>query len=467
MSYLSTKCLADISNKSPKGNINAVIISTFISIGLLIVIGPSGSSGKIILPAMTILIGIFLYQKQPLLYFTFTWWIWFLAPIISRIIEYKSNSPESAFRLIIATPYILSFLSIETAYRKIPAFFKKDATSFLLAFMGIAYALTIGLLNNNPKPEVAQELLSWVSPVLMGFFILSNWRRYPEFKNATQNTFLLSTLIMGSYGIYQYLVVPPWDLYWWEHAENVKNASGIAEPGLIRVWSTLNFPFTFGYVMTACISIILTRPKLIYIPIYLVGIISLLLSQVRAGWLVLGLAFTLLIISSHPKASKKILVTLILTSTLVIPFSFHPDFKSAIQERVLSVSSGGEDVSLQERQRIYSEVLDTALKEFIGKGIGSPKIIDAGVADVLTTLGWIGTMPVLIGILIAVQRLFQGLYTDRFRSMTQSLAVSMLVTLPLNNIFILLPGLIFWSCIGFACAADRYHKLHRLGPSSE
>ena len=37
------------------------------------------------------IIGLFLYQRYPILYVGFTWWLWFMGPFVKRLIDYQSG----------------------------------------------------------------------------------------------------------------------------------------------------------------------------------------------------------------------------------------------------------------------------------------------------------------------------------------------------------------------------------------
>jgi hypothetical protein len=428
---------------------------------LVLMVVPAGNLGKIIVPVAVVATGFLLYVKNSIMYMAFTWWIWFLAPLVSRVIEYRSGIAAEDLRLIIVAPYLVSFISIEMLLKKILRFSQLGGLPFLLAGISIVYASLIGLIRGYPLVQIGQEFLSWGAPICFGFFMLVNWTRYESYKRAMQITFLWITFLIGTYGIFQFLAPLPWDVFWWENATNVKDASGIAAPKLVRVWSTLNTTFIFGYAIAACICVTLSWSRMISIPVLISGLISLLLSQVRVAWIALAITLFLFSISTHPRVSQRSLFAIIVAIILTIPLAFHPDFSEVITDRVSSLSQGEKDGSLQERQKIYEATLQQAFNP-IGKGLGAPKIIDAGAVDVISTLGLIGTFPILLSVGLAFSQLFKKIYRDSFRTILQSIAVAFFSTIAFNNIFILLPGQIFWSFIGLAFAADRYHSAKRL-----
>jgi O-Antigen ligase len=459
LSFLNSSITSDQSKRDTAQSWLVILACAMLTLMLMLL--PLGSLGRIIVPVVVVVTGFVLYAKSATMYMAFTWWIWFLAPLVSRVIEYRSGVVTEEFRLLIAAPYMVSFISVEMFVKQIPRFSQLDGLPFALAGVSVGYALLIGFTRGYPLVQIGQEFLSWSAPICFGFFMLANWRRYELFKRMMQVTFLCITLFVAVYGIYQYLAPLPWDVFWWENAPNIRNASGIAAPKLVRVWSTLNTTFIFGYAMVACLGVTLSWSRMISIPALIVGIISLLLSQVRVAWIALCLALLVFGVSTHPRVSQRSLIVLVLSISLAMPLAAHPDFNEVIQSRLESFSQGQEDESLQERQNIYKQTLQSLLDPS-GRGLGGAKIIDAGAADVISTLGWVGVSPMLFGVMLAFQRLFRSMYRDSFRTILQAVAIAFFSTLAFNNIFILLSGQIFWSFIGLALASDRYYKMrHR------
>ena len=68
--------------------------------------------------------------------------------------------------------------------------------------------------------------------------------RYDEQKQAVEKCFTWAVLLLGAYGIYQYIAPPPWDCAWLEGLPGgYENLSfGHPTPFEIRVWSTSNSP---------------------------------------------------------------------------------------------------------------------------------------------------------------------------------------------------------------------------------
>jgi hypothetical protein len=95
----------------------------------------------------------------------------------------------------------------------------------------------------------------------------------------------------------------------------------------------------------------------------------------------------------------RFIAMLLVIAILVVPLSTEP-FAQVIQSRLTTLTNVGEDQSAKERAGLYALVVDEALKEFIGKGNGTLGLIDSGVLEMILTLGWLGSIPYVGGLLL-------------------------------------------------------------------
>ena len=73
---------------------------------------------RLIFPLASLAVGLFLYAQYSILYIGFTWWLWFLTPLLSRIIDYRSGWDPS--RLILVAPYLVTLITIITLVKYLP-----------------------------------------------------------------------------------------------------------------------------------------------------------------------------------------------------------------------------------------------------------------------------------------------------------------------------------------------------------
>ncbi len=414
---------------------------------------------QIAFPLGTFSVGIFLYFKYPILYLGFNWWIWFLSPFVSRLVEYQNSITDQGFRLIILSPYLVTICTGISFFRYLPKLYKREGLPFLLAFSSLMYALLIGLVQGNSLIKVIQGILSWLPGIFLGFHILANWQEYPAYRENTQKVFYWGVLVMGIYGIVQYIVAPDWDKFWLTNAEDLQLCCGWPEPFMIRVWSTLNYPFTFGYAMMACLLLLLSHQNTASVPAIISGFLSFLLSQVRGAWMGFSIGLIIFLFSLNSRLKFRLIVTIFIITAFLISLASSSPLFDVITSRILTLSSGQEDGSAMERQRIYTELFNSTIGEIVGKGMGGSIIIDAGILDILNTLGWFGLFFYGIGIYLLFYSLFSYAEArfDPFMNASRSIVISVFVTTPFNNSMMLLPGVFFWGFGGMVLAANRYY----------
>ena len=119
--------------------------------------------------------------------------------------------------------------------------------AFIFCFAGVLYGFVVGVLL-HPSAEVAFGLLNWITPLRLEAHVAIDWPNYERNKAAILSSFVWGAAAVGVYGIYQFLVAPPWDAFWLQNVTKrfTDPSFGRPEPIMIRIWSTLNAPGPFG-----------------------------------------------------------------------------------------------------------------------------------------------------------------------------------------------------------------------------
>ena len=100
----------------------------------LLIIAGGGKILNLVFPAGSLVVGIFLYFRAPLLYMGFSWWLWFLTPLVRRLADYRSgfNDPSP----ILLAPYLVSLITIITFWQYLPKIHQLGGLPFLLSTTG-------------------------------------------------------------------------------------------------------------------------------------------------------------------------------------------------------------------------------------------------------------------------------------------------------------------------------------------
>ncbi|NEP56470.1 MAG: O-antigen ligase domain-containing protein [Symploca sp. SIO2G7] len=427
----------------------------------LCILGGAGSVLRLTFPVGCFAVGAFLYLRHPLFYVSFTWWVYFLTPLVRRLIDHKSGWVDPSPTLL--APVLVTLISFATLARHLPKSNKSGSLPFILSFVGASYGFLIGLAQISP---VAATLgfLGWLNPILFGFHLFINWRDYPSYCQNIQRTFLWGVLVMGAYGIWQYLVAPEWDCFWLINTEIL--SMGTPEPMGIRVWSTMNAPQPFGVVMMAGLLLLMCPQSALRIPAAGAGFLSFLLSSARACWIGWIAGVFIFLPSLKESLQMRLIVSMMVGILLIVPLATIEPFNSAIAPRIESLSNTKDDTSLEDRSEGYNELLDIALFEFVGRGVGS--VIehgsigsnDSGFLSQLFSLGWLGTIPYIGGVLLIFVELFQGSLakTDTFFSAARAIAFGAFIQIGLNFVQVGAIGMVLWGFLGIGMAAQKYHR---------
>lgn len=427
---------------------------------ILCILVRAGGILRLAFPAGCFLVGVFLYWRYPLLYIGFTWWIWFLAAFVRRLIDVQAGWLDP--NPVLLAPFLVTIVSLATLAKQLPKATKGSGLPFVLCMMGVIYGLLVGLINFSPQ-TVLVALLGWLSPIVFGFHLYVSWRSYPEISQAMQRVFVWGMLVMGGYGVIQYLVAPPWDRFWLENQDTL--AFGTPEPLGIRVFSTMHSPQPFACVMVAGLLVLFASRSPLRFPASGVAYLSFLLSLARAAWLSWVVGVVVFLPSLKPNLQMRLIVTILAMMILVIPLTTIEPFSAVISSRVQTLFAGKDDVSYSDRAEGYNVLLSDALTSVTGGGIGfviSNSAIgsnDSGVLTMLLTLGWLGTLPYLGGLLLLIAALLQSQEArfDPFVSAVRAIAIATFSQISLNNVMLSSFGMVLWSFIGIAMAARQYY----------
>jgi hypothetical protein len=276
-------------------------------------------------------------------------------------------------------------------------------TGTLLTLSGVIFGAGIGLIK-HPGATVILSTVMWIGPMLLCVFAASIRDREMLGRVLTR-TLAWGVLVMALYGIYQFVVAPPWDTYWLVEVnrDSFSPSFGHPDPFGIRVWSTMNSPGAFALFLGAALIWLATRNGPMVAIANMMGYVALCLSLVRTAWMmtVLGLLIYVLTRRKMPslKSAASTLLTLgLVTCGLLYVMQFH-----GVKERFESFSSLKSDRSVQERQSMYRYMEGYFLHTPLGDGLQSPAeyhgyLLDSTFAELFLMLGWIGGLSYAAGL---------------------------------------------------------------------
>ncbi len=446
-----------------------IAIMGFVLCSVLLILVGAGKILNLAFPVGAFLVGLFLYFRYPILYIGFTWWLWFLTPLIRRLSDWSSRTYTEPSPLLIA-PYLVTLISIITLLRYFPKVYRQGELQFLLSFVAVVYGIAVGLIFRPPIALIISGL-DWLVPVVFGFHLFTNWRSYLSYRQNIQRVFLWGVLIMGIYGVIQFCISPPWDAYWLIKSEFTTGSVGKPEnvqAFSINVWSTMSSNRPFGTVMMAGLILLLINEFKgnLGLPATIAGYLSFLLARKRTPWTSWLVAILILFGSLKARTQKQIMIGIAILIVLLIALSNIEPFSEFIYSRFDTFSDLESDGSANARLEIYSNSIDQALTSFFGQGIGG-KSYDSGILSMLLDIGGLGTVFYLGDIILLFLNLFQKSCPifDPFISVARAISLSVFMQLPLGSSHIGAQGLILWGFLSMAMAGQKYYRYRDRNPT--
>ena len=416
---------------------------------------------RIAIPAMTMVTGLALYFIRPILYVRYCLWVWFLAPLARRIVDWRFGYTEP--NLVLIAPLLVSALAGLTLVIPSRRQNSRIPAAFVLCGGAIVYGFIVGMVL-HPSGETLYGLCNWLCPILIGLHLFLNWQFYEEHRAAICKTYLWAVLLLGLYGIYQYFAPPVWDRSWLENVRRdvLDPSFGQPEPFQVRVWSTMNSPGPFANVMLAGLLVLFAVRSSWKLPATIAGYLSLLLSLVRTTWLSWFVGFFVLLRKSRPHVIARALALIVLLGVCLLPLVKDPHVANVLGDRLKTFSDVSHDESFGERLNMYGILAIDVLNHPFGNGVSNKTTshdmpIDSGILSMLYSLGWLGSLLFTAGVasLFIKGRCALRAEADPFMAACRAVIIAILAQIVGGNIFVGVNGTIFWAFAGTYLAGSR------------
>lgn len=420
-------------------------------------------------PFLSVLIGLLLYAARPALYVGFVFWIWFVTPFIRRIVDYQTGE-FTTVSLIMLTPFLVSAITVFSFFRFFRLLGQRAYLSFLLPFLALGYGYVVGIIKAGPYGATF-NLMEWIVPLLCGFHVMAMWRSYPEHRSAIRSTFTYGLVILGFYGMAQFIAPAPWDVFWVE--QSGMNSIGHPEPFRLRVFSMLNAPGPFAMVTMAGLMILFDGKNLMSRVALFPGYVSFLLAMVRGAWggWVIALLFAVTKMSGQMRTR---LIGLLAFGVLILtPLVIFAPSESVgrVEDRIGTFGNLEEDGSLNARVHMYQTRAWVFLQNPIGEGlgfigggsrneVGSTRNLDSGILALFVSLGWLGALLYLAGIYYMISDIVRNRNwnVDRFAILTASVGISYMLLMVMANQVLSIKGIIVWVFLSLSLASRKYYE---------
>lgn len=436
-----------------------------------LIVSGRGELARLAIPAGAALVGLTLYFCRPIGYLHFTLWTWFLIPLVRRLVDWRFGFEDH--NLILLTPFLVSAIAGLTLLRESRHAGPVRLTPFFLCLAGIFYGFAVGLVrwglhaSDGASPsEIVYGLFDWLAPLLFGLHLYLRWPMYEEYRDALQKSFIWAVLLLGAYGVYQYVRPPVWDTFWLEHiiSDLRAEAFGRPEPFQIRVWGTMNSPGPFANFLMAGLLLLFSVRSRIKPLATGVGYSAFLLTLIRTSWLGWLVGLAVLAASSKGRQIRGLLLSLVLLPVLVSPLMLNPQIATVVTDRLQTLQGTGQDESFRDRSEEYRVLLTSLAEDPSGEGLSHAEffhgyIMDSGIIRLLYSVGWAGTALFLSGIALCVRSMPSGGNSaDPIAPVYRAVAIAMICEQLSGNTFVGLSGLILWTFIGLSLSLERAER---------
>jgi O-Antigen ligase len=426
---------------------------------------------QFVYPAAAVLVGMWLCRTSLRHYVSFVLWLWMLTPLVRRLADWQGGWRDPS--LILLAPYLVtawpaalrlgrSALALAEIARVPSRRIAAPAGSLVFALAGAAIALGIPFGVMGSTSAAVMALLNWLVPLAFGWFIATT-DRPDEIERAAVSTFRAAALVVGAYGVWQFLGPQPWDAEWMRNSE--MTTLGRPEPFEVRVFSTMHSPGVLGFFLMVPLVLWLAHPTIRSVPMASVAAISLVLSQVRTAWLGLAVS-TLFLLAALPHRIRFRVVALGgIAALIVMPFFFSPEVAEMAATRFASLTTPDSDTSALSRLEGHLLAFDFVGSHPFGGGLGATdprvdqvmSINDSVIAAVLVQFGVVGAFLYLGGLVLVLAQLWRY-YREAPTLESMGLAAAglgLLSTAALGAVTAGAAGVLFWLASGLAVARNR------------
>lgn len=242
--------------------------------------------------------------------------------------------------------------------------------------ISMGYGALVGVIQKAPMTS-AYAFALFVLPISVAAWMLTTDMSARQMLQRFARLLLLLGGLTGAYGVFQFVVAPPWDTAWLQSIE--AGSFGDPVPFGIRVFSVLNGPGIMATFLASVIVITVTTldvRKFWELCAVASIFVSLILSMVRTSWLnvLLGLAVLALVHPRRMRAGMNIALLAVISVVAVFGFlAVSPDesFRLTLAQRLSTFQSLSEDGSAVARANAANEALKASLDNPQGIGLGA------------------------------------------------------------------------------------------------
>ena len=444
------------------------VLITGLLVLLILLASPRPNLLNYLVPVFAVVAGWAILEASPTQYFVFTFWLWFLIPMLRRMVDARSFS--SAEGTILLSSYFASCVPLYHLVWSRRKILDRFSVPLVLMSMAVLYGILYGLTRYSPA-KCVQSALTWAAPITFAFFIYQHRQRFSDLFGAFEKTMVWGTLVMGAYGVIQYFLLPTWDSLWMINLDNV--TFGSPHPLELRVFSTMNAPQLLGIYLAIGLLISLQSTMSIRVLAVPFGVVSLIFTQARSAWVCLLVGFFFVVLKGSLRLRLQVLGVAVVAGLGIVIALQNPTVSENISKRFNTLSQVGSDDSFLSRTEGHIGLFEGLLDVPFGLGFGGVQAgtpaskedalmkngkgvmqADSTIAGILNPFGMPGALLAIISAIFLIKNVFEmKAPVGSPAGVLRILTLAFFAIMPLDNVMYGPSGFLCWAVIGLDCAA--------------
>ncbi|MDP9097227.1 MAG: hypothetical protein M3N26_11870 [Pseudomonadota bacterium] len=441
------------------------IIVVFFAVWLAMSQVGLGGVGRPMFPAVAAVVAALLLRANRRSdYITFVLWLFMLTPFLRRVVDLHAG--WSQVNLLMLAPYAAGLLCAWPVAKTLFARGFAYSLLFGVVFATVVYGVIVASIDDRWMSG-SFDALRWLVPPIFGLFVAMDAERQLEYRATVVRAMLVALIVLSIYGVYQFIVAPPWDTFWMRESKLL--SIGFPQPYQIRVFGTMNSPASLAvFLMAGLLWAIPARAAIRPIAIG-AGVIGLLLTLVRTSWLglVIGVVY-LVVFGASARARLSIAIAIFCLPLVVLVIEQIPTGAEIINTRIASLSTVSNDTSVLDRSSEYVEFFENTLPRApFGAGLGATGsyqayltansatvLLDGAIMEIGVPLGVFAGGAYLLAVLTAaIIACWNSIRSgDTFLSSCGAIVASLSLSLLAGNIATGEAGIVFWLATCFCLA---------------
>ena len=388
-------------------------------------------------------------------------WLFCATPLVRRLIDAQAGWDPSNPALL--SPYLACAFAAWGALQLLAGMprIAKLTLPFYLILGCIAYGLVLAAFDNRVLTG-SVDAMKWSAGPLMALHVLQRGESRAAIRRVLIFSLLVAVPLMAIYGIAQYINPQPWDADWMVNAQSLGlDSIGVPKPFELRVFSTMNSPGSLAAMLMFGTLAAFHRRLSIMLPVIILAVVALLLTQYRAIWAGTLLGLMYLAIQGSSRGSIRLLILALTMIAAVSLTALVPQMQEAVFSRFQSLNDLSTDASGADRLHQYEMFVSGRDDNIIvGQGLAidsaSRRVVDSGIIEIFSVYGILVGSIFFFGVAWAIGLAFlRGPAAEM--SLCRAAAIALFCQVPFGSVFVGESGFCVWVFLGLAAAAsDRF-----------